>query len=82
MELQPYITSQPEVKLKTIDGSDEYLVIASDGLWDVMENEEVAKFLMDAVKTTDFLQLAKSLANEAIRRGTTDNITVLVVDIK
>lgn len=82
VELQPYITSLPEVKSKTIDASDEYLVIASDGLWDVMENEDVAKFLMDAARTTDFLQLAKLVANEAIRRGTTDNITVLVVDIK
>jgi serine/threonine protein phosphatase PrpC len=82
VELQPYITSQPEVTTKTIDSRDEYLVLASDGLWDVMENEDVAKFIMQNAATTDYLTLAKLLAQEAIRRGTTDNITVLVIDLQ
>ncbi len=82
VELQPYITSQPEIMSKPIDAQDEYIVIASDGLWDVMENEEVAKFITEQANSANFLTLAKTLVTEAIRRGTMDNVTALVIDIK
>lgn len=82
VSLQPYITSHPEITTKSIDAQDEFLVIASDGLWDVMENEEVAKFLMQIASKTDFVSLAKALVTESMRRGTADNVTAVVVDIK
>lgn len=44
--LQPYITCEPEIMDKLLDINDEYLVIATDGLWDVLENEEVARMVL------------------------------------
>jgi hypothetical protein len=40
---QPYVTSEPEILEKDIGPEDEFLVLASDGLWDVMRNEDVAR---------------------------------------
>jgi serine/threonine protein phosphatase PrpC len=37
--LKPYVTSEPEIIEKDIGLEDEYLVLASDGLWDVLRNE-------------------------------------------
>ena len=64
---------------KEISNDDLYLVIASDGLWDVMSNEDVAKFLMNISCFTD---IAKELCYEATILGSSDNITVVVVDLK
>jgi len=49
------------------------MVLASDGLWDVMSTREVIQFLNNSN--------CEDLVSEAIRRGSKDNITVLIVDI-
>lgn len=33
----PYITHQPDIKVHQITKADEYLILASDGLWDEIE---------------------------------------------
>lgn len=80
VSLQPYITCEPEIMEKKIDHEDEYLVIASDGLWDVLENEDVGKLV--TVYGKDFIHLAKMLCTEALKKGSSDNITALVIDVK
>jgi serine/threonine protein phosphatase PrpC len=80
VELQPYITAEPEVVTKRIAPDDEYIVIASDGLWDVMENEDVAKYVFK--HSQDFLSIGKKLCQEAIHLGSADNVTALVIDLK
>ncbi|ERM94939.1 probable protein phosphatase 2C 24 isoform X1 [Amborella trichopoda] len=39
--LKPYITSEPEITITDITPDDECLILASDGLWDVLPNELV-----------------------------------------
>lgn len=80
VELQPYVTSQPEIIEKPHAEEDEYLVIASDGLWDVMNNNAVAKFVLN--NSEDFLLIGKKLCQEAMILGSTDNVTALVIDLK
>ena len=46
ISLKPYVTCEPELMQKNLDEEDMYLILASDGLWDVMRNEEVAKFVV------------------------------------
>jgi serine/threonine protein phosphatase PrpC len=57
----------------------EFLIAACDGLWDVMEDQEavdmVRKFV---VEDTREKEVARYLVDEALRRGSTDNITVVV----
>jgi protein phosphatase 1L len=79
--LQPYVTSTPEIQVKEMVPEDEYLVLASDGLWDVLGNEEVAKIVWNYAPR-DFLYCAKHLCSEALIMGSTDNITVMVIDLK
>ncbi|OWM79484.1 hypothetical protein CDL15_Pgr022896 [Punica granatum] len=37
--LKPYVTAEPETTILRRDPRDEFLIIASDGLWDVLTNE-------------------------------------------
>lgn len=42
----PYIQAIPEIKIVNIDRNDQYLVMASDGLWDFLESKDVAEFFI------------------------------------
>merc|ERR1712096_248324 len=37
----PYLTAEPDVFHYKLEGSDKFIVLASDGLWDMLSNEEV-----------------------------------------
>ncbi|KAL1212600.1 putative protein phosphatase 2C 71 [Cardamine amara subsp. amara] len=74
--LKQYVVADPEIQEEKIDDSLEFLILASDGLWDVFSNEEavaVVKEVEDPEEST------KKLVGEAIRRGSADNITCVVV---
>jgi len=69
------------------DDGEEFVIVACDGLWDTMEDEEavdlVRTFVMDPLIDGDEKEMlrdiaAQMLCSEAMRRGTTDNVTVLV----
>ncbi|KAK8592582.1 hypothetical protein V6N13_063155 [Hibiscus sabdariffa] len=42
-DLKPWVISVPEVTFMTRTDEDECLILASDGLWDVLSNEEVVR---------------------------------------
>eukprot|EP00002_Diphylleia_rotans_P018927 TRINITY_DN3658_c0_g2_i4.p1 TRINITY_DN3658_c0_g2~~TRINITY_DN3658_c0_g2_i4.p1 ORF type:complete len:416 (-),score=98.89 TRINITY_DN3658_c0_g2_i4:2146-3393(-) len=56
------------------------LVLATDGLWDVFTNQEVADFVYR--RRDEELYGADELILQALRRGSTDNITVAVADLR
>ena len=56
-------------------------MLASDGLWDTHSNEEALSKISTRVRK-DRLMGTEVLAREAFNRGSLDNITVLVVDLK
>ncbi|KAK4479550.1 hypothetical protein RD792_015067 [Penstemon davidsonii] len=98
--LKPWIIPEPEVMFVPRARADECLVLASDGLWDVMTNEEVCEVarkrlliwhkkngtnpLVDRGEGVDpaAQAAAEYLSNLAIQKGSKDNISVIVVDLK
>lgn len=81
LKAQNYITPEPEVKHLVLDENLCYVVLATDGLWDVMSNSRVAKYITSFHRYYTPDELAEALACEAHRRGSTDNISVLVVKV-
>ncbi|KAL7441597.1 hypothetical protein ACHAXH_010030 [Discostella pseudostelligera] len=63
---------------------DEFLIVACDGLWDVMEDQEVVDFIRNYIHEIDDdtkhsrQNVASIVVEEALKRGSTDNITVIV----
>ncbi|KAF7236041.1 [Pyruvate dehydrogenase [acetyl-transferring]]-phosphatase 2, mitochondrial [Varanus komodoensis] len=49
----PYLTAEPEVTYHKIRKQDKFLVIASDGLWDMLSNEEVVRLVADHLLEAD-----------------------------
>lgn len=79
-DLKPAITARPEIIETDLSADDEFLVMASDGLWDVLSNEDVLSIIKDTVKEPGMC--SKRLATEAAERGSKDNITVIVVFLR
>jgi serine/threonine protein phosphatase PrpC len=59
-------------------GCGDYLVLASDGLWDVYRNAEIAK-IVAAAGSHNLNKTAEDLVVSAIHRGSTDNVCVVIV---
>ncbi|KMZ66536.1 putative protein phosphatase 2C 59 [Zostera marina] len=74
--LKRYVIADPEIQEEVIDKSLEFLIIASDGLWDVVSNEE-AVALIKPIENPE--NAAKKLMVEAFQKGSADNITCIVV---
>jgi serine/threonine protein phosphatase PrpC len=79
--------------LSTLDGLPCFIVLASDGLWDVVTNQEAVDMVTQVVEQHDynhgtnwedggaFQEAAEVLTQEAYVRGSTDNIGVCVFAI-
>ncbi|MED6253739.1 Protein phosphatase 1L, partial [Ataeniobius toweri] len=58
----------------------EFMILASDGLWDAFSNEEAVRFVRERLDEPHFG--AKSIVLQSFYRGCPDNITVMVVKFK
>ncbi|KAI9200091.1 hypothetical protein LWI28_002649 [Acer negundo] len=73
--LKPYVVAEPEIQEEEIGGVD-FLIIASDGLWNVISNKDAVAI---AQEETDAEAASRKLIKEAYARGSSDNITCVVV---
>lgn len=52
------------------------MVVASDGLWDVCEDQEAVEICKNCLSSKD---MAKKLSSHSLASGSKDNISVLVI---
>ena len=59
-----------------------YLLMACDGLWDVMTSEEVAKWVSERLPTNNLSDINRELIRMAIiEKGSTDNVTIMLIKL-
>ncbi|XP_044432451.1 probable protein phosphatase 2C 56 isoform X2 [Triticum aestivum] len=74
--LKNYVIAEPDIQETQVSSDLEYLVLATDGLWDVVQNEDVISLM----KATDGPEAAAvKLTEMAHSRHSSDNITCIVV---
>ncbi|CAL9138644.1 unnamed protein product [Musa acuminata var. zebrina] len=91
--LKPYVSSDPELTVTGRTEKDEFLILTSDGLWDVISSEMacwVIRKCLEVLASDGYpCGVANSAAKEAaavlvrlaISRGSVDNISVVVVKL-
>lgn len=73
------VTAEPEIMTHDRDAAnDVYLILACDGVWDKVKNEEAADL---ARKCENAQQAAEQLMQHALAKKTMDNVSVLVVKL-
>ncbi|GIL61123.1 hypothetical protein Vafri_15520 [Volvox africanus] len=71
------VTALPEITSLDLQPDDHFVVLGTDGLWDVISAQEAVGLVYDTVK--DPTLAAKRLVTEALMRGSADNVSVVVV---
>ncbi|GAA0168344.1 protein phosphatase [Lithospermum erythrorhizon] len=74
--LKSHLRSDPDIQDLTIDMSCDVLILASDGLWKVMANQEAVDI---ARRYKDPKKAARQLTLEAVKRDSKDDISCIVV---
>lgn len=77
----PVITATPEVKVVDLVPEDWAVVLGSDGIFDVLSDQEVADTLWRSMagQGRDPVRAAKDVVQAALRAGSRDNLTAIVM---
>ena len=70
------VNAIPYISKTVLSDNDKLLIIASDGIWDVINDEELSRSIRidDSSK-----EIAEMLVKTAMAKGSTDNISVIIV---
>ena len=92
--MKPFMSAEPEVTVTDRTDTDEFIILASDGLWEVMSNElgcKVTRYCLSGraaakcpatVGGSSASDAAALLVEMAAARGSVDNISVVVVELR
>jgi len=78
--LKKYVSAVPEIKQRKIEEGDDFLILATDGVWDVLSSQEAVDVIGGC--GDDTREMARRLTETAYKKGSMDNITSLVIDLR
>lgn len=76
--MKEYVIGDPFITEIDLEEDDQWLIVACDGLWDVIEDQQAMDLLNQNSSDTCTL-LSKKLIYKALQDGSTDNLSVVVV---
>ncbi|KAM6587333.1 hypothetical protein CsatA_009938 [Cannabis sativa] len=77
--LKEWVISEPEIKTIPITSDSQFLIVASDGLWDKIYDQEAVDIV---ARENSTLKACKKLVDMSSSRGNMDDITVMVVKLQ
>ena len=77
--LKPYVSCEPRIAEGYLGKENDYVVLACDGVWDVLTPQGVLELVQRAEEPQKAAELVKT---KALEEGSTDNITVVVLDLR
>ena len=73
---------EPEIESRELQSYCDFIVLACDGLWDVMSNTEAVDLISGKLKAgLSEKETAEFMCKHAINLGSTDNVTCLIVSL-
>ncbi|CAI9288113.1 unnamed protein product [Lactuca saligna] len=82
--LKQWITAEPETKVFKIVPEFEFLIMASDGLWDKVSNQEavdIARPFCASMDKMEAVVACKKLVDLSVSRGSMDDTSVMIVHL-
>ncbi|KAI0522890.1 hypothetical protein KFK09_005279 [Dendrobium nobile] len=74
------LSAEPEVRKMKLTEEDEFLIIGCDGIWDVFRSQNAVDFARRKLQEhNDPATCCKDLVDEALKRKSGDNLSVVVV---
>jgi len=91
LDVLPYVTHVPEICNYQVHVNSRFVILGCDGVWDVLSSQDAVDFVLREMLTTEaniLLQnyhthtqknVAKKLGEYAIKKGSGDNISVVIL---
>eukprot|EP00753_Platysulcus_tardus_P004266 PLAT12526.44.p1 GENE.PLAT12526.44~~PLAT12526.44.p1 ORF type:complete len:385 (+),score=120.10 PLAT12526.44:82-1236(+) len=79
---QQLVSAEPDISEMPRHAADEFLLLACDGIWDVLSSEAACEFVRDAICSSedkDVGVIAEALVDHALELGSKDNMTAEIV---
>lgn len=70
------VIAKPFIKKHILRSSDKYLIVASDGVWDSLEDQDAVNFCKDEFNSKE---IAQAIVKSAIEKGSKDNTSCLIL---
>ncbi|CAF5137124.1 unnamed protein product, partial [Rotaria sp. Silwood1] len=58
-----------------------FVILACDGIWDVMTNEQVALFVSQKASNTSLENIASQLLDQCLKLKTSDNMSIYIIKV-
>ncbi|XP_044754607.1 uncharacterized protein LOC123313693 isoform X2 [Coccinella septempunctata] len=83
-DYKPYVSATPDIVKIPLGGEEDFLILASDGLWDHLTKIKTAKVVYEALYFSPerAKTISRDLVDLAKRNGSSDNISVIVVFLR
>jgi len=74
------VSPEPEITVQAREPNDEFLVLACDGIWDVMNNDELCDYVRHQLTIHPNLEtVCSSIIDTCLHKGSKDNMSVVLV---
>lgn len=74
------VTCEPEMVYHDLTGDEEFIVMATDGVWGALSNEQVVEFVHEQLKyRREPLAICRRLVQHTLANGGSDNTTAVLV---
>lgn len=83
VQYKEFVIARPEVQSVVLRGADEFVILGSDGLWDYVSDAESVEVVRGELGGGGGEEgAAKALVQAAWERGSTDDVSVVIVNLR
>ncbi|CAF4025901.1 unnamed protein product [Rotaria sordida] len=75
------IPALPDIIQYRRDSSASFVIIASDGIWDVINNEQVALFVSQRASNKSLSEIISDLFDKCLQEESSDNMTAFIIKL-
>eukprot|EP00252_Welwitschia_mirabilis_P022945 TRINITY_DN6367_c0_g1_i1.p1 TRINITY_DN6367_c0_g1~~TRINITY_DN6367_c0_g1_i1.p1 ORF type:complete len:390 (+),score=88.64 TRINITY_DN6367_c0_g1_i1:158-1327(+) len=77
-----WVIATPDVHHTILKSEVEFIILASDGLWDCMKSSDAVNFVRSQLRKHGDVQFAcEALAKAALNRNAQDNVSIIIADM-
>ncbi|RNA34283.1 phosphatase 1B isoform X2, partial [Brachionus plicatilis] len=74
------VSPEPEIYARPRTDQDEFIVLACDGIWDVISNEDLKDYVHSRLKVTnDLVKISNEILDMCLNKGSRDNMSIIIV---
>eukprot|EP00062_Callorhinchus_milii_P026449 gi/632988566/ref/XP_007883183.1/ PREDICTED: protein phosphatase 1A-like [Callorhinchus milii] len=79
-QTEQLVSPEPEVYEMLRSDSDEFIILACDGIWDTITNEDLCKFVRSRLQLTpDLEDICKQVIDVCLYKGSQDNMSIILL---